>query len=122
MADQGIKSGNFLINMGPIVFIVPITLLAMIIVALVYVFKRFRRPIQKKLKKVKRALVWNGVIRLVTLSYLKYCVAVNAAIRLGLLKEASGTELFKRYELYVSALAVLILGGYPYYCHRALTR
>lgn len=122
MADQGIKSGNFLINMGPIVFIVPIALLAMIIVALVYIFKKFRRPIQKKLKKVKRALVWNGVIRLVTLSYLKYCVAVNAAIRLGLLKQASGAELFKRYELYVSALAVLILGGYPYCCHRALTR
>lgn len=71
MIELGIQNLNFFRYFGYFFLAVSIFILATLIIYLLRKIEKFRAKLTKKLLEIKRNLIWNGIIDICTIEYLK---------------------------------------------------
>jgi len=85
----------------------------LVFVVVLLLIKPIRAKVKAKLIETKDKMIWNGVIRMMTLGYINYCTmwAVNLGVKFV---DPAGDP--KPSEYIVSPLLGLFLFGYPTGC------
>ncbi len=73
----GMTSTSILQNMMVYILIVGFLLLVVIIVSIFYVFPCLRLRIAAFLKEYYNKMKWNGIMRIITVSFLKLCIGLS---------------------------------------------
>ena len=55
--------------------IIGILLFILLVLGLLYIIKPFRTKIKKFLLDYKKDMIWNGIIDIITLGYINYCLS-----------------------------------------------
>lgn len=78
---MGIKSYNFMDNFSQFIFLLCVAFSFILIAILLYYIQKFREIVKNLLIKTYKDLKWNGVIRTLTVSYLKIGIFVSLKIK-----------------------------------------
>jgi hypothetical protein len=78
--SSGMKSGNLIVNLSAIIFILLIVLVFFLIfwLASKYSPLKFRDKIKEKFDATIKKTFWNGIIKSITVSYLLIAISVGA--------------------------------------------
>ena len=71
MKQSGISNVNFVRNFGYFLLVVSMFILATLVIYLLRKIEKYRVKLTKKLLEIKRNLIWNGMIDICTIEYLK---------------------------------------------------
>ena len=71
MKQSGITNVNLIRNFGQFLLAVAMLILAILLIYLLRKIEKFRVKLAKKLFQIKRNMVWNGVIDICTIEYLR---------------------------------------------------
>jgi ABC-type spermidine/putrescine transport system permease subunit I len=109
--SSGMKSGNLLVNLSALVFILVIVLLFFFFfwLASKYFPLKYRDKIKEKFDATIKKTFWNGIIRSITISYLLTAIAVGAQITELMIAEP---EQRNPYAIVMVVFLSLLLVGY----------
>jgi hypothetical protein len=109
--SSGMKSGNLLVNLSALVFILVIVLLFFFFfwLASKYFPLKYRDKIKEKFDATIKKTFWNGIIRSITISYLLTAIAVGAQITELMIAEPEQRD---PYAICMVVVLSLLLVGY----------
>lgn len=77
MESSGVESANVAVNMAPYIMIAGLVLVIILLLLIVaVVMRKTRMLIKDKLKKMKETMVWNGIIRSISIGFLAFALSV----------------------------------------------
>jgi len=113
LQQSGIESGNLFDNLGSILLLIGAFLLfSAILIPLVYLSSQ----IKERALKYKKKMVWNGIIRIMTVSYINYASSVSAFVQIDILLADST----KWYLFPLAGALSASLAAYPILCAKVL--
>jgi sterol desaturase/sphingolipid hydroxylase (fatty acid hydroxylase superfamily) len=109
--SSGMKSGNLLVNLSALVFILVIVLVFFFFfwLASKYFPLKYRDKIKEKFDATIKKTFWNGIIRSITISYLLTAIAVGAQITELMIAEPEQRD---PYAICMVVVLSLLLVGY----------